>query len=533
MDAHPRVRIAAFNVLAQCLAKSDYFPRAGSALKWKSRWPALQRDVMSWRADVMSLSEVDRVDEWISFLESHGYATAFKRRGRKAYGQLIAWCFERFELVASAGADMNDIADTLSDGTLSEAVIHRLGTPRAAQRDTASEPTPPTTTATTDASRTAADTYRTDTVAMFVSLRLRDAPGHGIVVGSTHFYWAPDAGRVRAAQAATLQLLTADTLAAAAAAGAMSHQGPGDCTTRWHVVLGGDYNSRPAHDAYRVLCGNPLPTGCALPTGQAPPPQLDWDTGVQRGSASAPASVRSASDVEGGGGIDATQASDASPGQAASSDATPAAEGLQQSGGDSSTATAQADTTVSNSVNRAAWRRRLAAHMTRTADALCCTSTEDRSGASPASKRDGARVLRSAYALYRRGEGTRRIAGAGVACSVDAAAARSAGDGTAGGAVADAIMPTTATTMASLCDAGQGQCRCCACGDAAWEPEFTTHTGEAGFIDTIDYIFVSDATLTVTDAMPLPSASAVGAAGAPSAAFPSDHFPLVVELALH
>lgn len=107
------MRVASYNVLAQCLAKSSYFTFAEKAtLKWANRSKALAALVPS-LGDVICLSEVDYVPHWRATLEPE-YVLLHHMRGSKQYGQAIAYRRAQFRLIDTAACNFDDVADATS-----------------------------------------------------------------------------------------------------------------------------------------------------------------------------------------------------------------------------------------------------------------------------------------------------------------------------------------------------------------------------------------------------------------------------------
>ena len=239
-------RVCTYNVLAQCLAKSSYFPSSGPALKWKARFPRLCDTVTTQSADVLSLSEVDNILFWAPFLRSLGYSFAYKLRTGRAYGSLIAWRTSVFEAMGQAAAsDLNDLAVcglTVSDAPAPAAAI--IGTPR-------------------------------DATGLHVALRFRASTDAGLVVSTSHLYFDPAAAVLKSAQGGMLALC-AGTFGCRAAA-----QHPD--VRRWGHIVAGDFNSLPGHDAHLVfsLPGSvpftPGGVGGAASSGGSD--RLAWDCG--------------------------------------------------------------------------------------------------------------------------------------------------------------------------------------------------------------------------------------------------------------
>lgn len=252
----PQLRVAAYNVLAQALAKSSYFPYTkGNTLKWKARFPLLQRTIDGLGADVICLSEVDEIDQWRAWLSSTGFDSLFQQKPTKKWGSLIAWRRGSFELQRVAACDFNDVAVAVQEGLLDPAKL------------SADEPRSPS-------------HYARDGNGLVVALRPSSgspfaAQLDGILVGATHLYWDPAAASVKAAQAAQFRLCLGEALAEAVAAGSPSSASPtgpdslAAALSRWAVFVGGDMNSFPRSAPVQLLRRVPIPVSAGLASGSA------------------------------------------------------------------------------------------------------------------------------------------------------------------------------------------------------------------------------------------------------------------------
>lgn len=202
------VRIATYNVLAQTLATSKYFPYSGTALQAKHRLPALQARLLGLRADVCGISEA--YPEVLASLRASGYESFFVARSGRPYGVALTFNTSRVELLHSAALDFDDVANAL--------VEH--------QGDVGG----------------GVDTFRTNSVAAFAAFRVLDAPpGEGVfVVATAHLFWNPAQELVKAAQAVALKRAAAEFAAAHAPAGAP-------------LFVVGDFNSMPGSWTCSVL----------------------------------------------------------------------------------------------------------------------------------------------------------------------------------------------------------------------------------------------------------------------------------------
>ena len=256
MSLPTRVRIAAYNVLAQSLATSSFFPYAGSALKAKTRVPRLLARVDALDADVICLSEsfVDVLDG----LAAKGYDVSLARnRDGRNYGVAIAFRAATLELVGSAGASFDDVAEALLDGDGGAAAATGGG------EDRPFDARPPS-------------TYRTASLALFATLSVRETRAT-FSVATTHLFWDPKLEVVKAAQAVML------TEAAGEFAAAHAPTAP--------FFVCGDFNSMPGSWTCDVLqaAGGFAPAADASVDAAAR--VAGWDV-YQRGAAlDAPASV--------------------------------------------------------------------------------------------------------------------------------------------------------------------------------------------------------------------------------------------------
>lgn len=201
-------RVATYNVLAQTLATSRYFPYSGSALQAKHRLPALTGRLLGLRADVIGISEA--YPEVLASLHANGYESLFVPRVKREYGVALAYHSGRVELLQSAALDFDDVADSL------------IGN----QGDVGG----------------GADTFRTNSVAVFGAFRVIGAPtGEGVfVVAEAHLHWNPAQELVKSAQAVALKRAAAEFAAAHAPAKAP-------------LIIVGDFNSMPGSWTCSIL----------------------------------------------------------------------------------------------------------------------------------------------------------------------------------------------------------------------------------------------------------------------------------------
>lgn len=266
------LRFASYNVLAQTLAKSSFFPYVTepSTLKWKQRLPRLCDTMRRLNADILSLSEVDGEPfqaEYKAFFAEEGYSTLFQQRSGKNYGNMLAWKESRFQLVRAAVIDLDDLA---------VAVAHQLPGTEEFNRASAAR---------SDPLDIAQDFFR-GCVGMYAALRER-ATQQVVIVAGSHLFWNPSFANVKAAQAAAVYLAGAEFMWAvaaeeergkAAAAGGAAHGQPKPLP----FILGGDWNSTPHSAAMAALYS--IGTEEALQLQQATSAAVGGSIGVAAGA---------------------------------------------------------------------------------------------------------------------------------------------------------------------------------------------------------------------------------------------------------
>lgn len=543
------LRVGVYNVLAQTLAKSDYFPYVlNAALKLKNRWPALQRVILELDADVLLLSELDRVDEYKTFFTSHGYELVFRRRGAKLYGNGIAYRSSKLRLVKAASLDMNDLADCLAAGIADTAAWHVINGE--------------------DGGAASAEAhFRKDSVGVFAALAFKEqvpaSSPFGIVVACSHLYWDPSMAAVRSAQAASLLLGASDFAASIAAdAGNVEAASTGPSQTNaaaWPILVGGDFNSQPGTDSHRLLIREPLPLA---------------ESAVALGSAGG--SPASGSDAPGSGVAplvwDTLLAPPPAPRPQAPKTASP-----PSASGNGSDLTAPAPVAPAPRVlspGRRAWLERLSAFVGRAVSDVATKWSPSGGSPTDAPSSDGGPSSRgpslvSAYARHAQQSLTLQLGGFDGSTGLSAVhpsglprvgmelkhgappvplplsvRLADAGDSTTGGLVATRSDGTSAPVASPL------HAHSVLALDILAEPAMTTMT--QAFTECLDYLLFTPrvataASLAVTgngargpavttevvSVLPMPTVAEVtkdGDVAVPSRAHPSDHFPLVAEL---
>lgn len=214
-----RVRVCTYNVLAQHLAKSSFFPYAKPHLRQAARRERVLRAITAAGADVLFLQEVEQQDVWlVPRLSALGYATAFKQKTqRKRDGVMVAWRAAVLECLACRSVEFEH--EPGCDPTPAEAAAFDA---------------PPS----------------TGGVALAVALRPRACPALVIGAGTTHVWWVPAMKRVKNSQIARTAALMEATVREGAAAAAAA--GAGGAPAACALVLGADFNTSPGDEPYEL-----------------------------------------------------------------------------------------------------------------------------------------------------------------------------------------------------------------------------------------------------------------------------------------
>ncbi|GAA6002709.1 hypothetical protein JCM10207_007637 [Rhodosporidiobolus poonsookiae] len=257
-----RVKILSWNMLAQALVRRELFP-GSDFLKGKDRLPPLMQEVLYYSPDIACLQEVDRLSDHLPSLTlTHGY-TSFIGYRNKAHGLLIAHKNSVFNKVGERGIRLDDqpIDDTVPVSaapsrvatpapTEGSAPASGTATPAPEQNgaklegDKPAEERPPDAPSDdTKASRRAVGITRsTRNVGLFVALEFKDQPGKGVIVGTTHLFWAGEYVYERTRQTGIL-MREARRFRDEAGEGKFKD---------WPVFLAGDFNTQPLELTYRL-----------------------------------------------------------------------------------------------------------------------------------------------------------------------------------------------------------------------------------------------------------------------------------------
>ncbi|GAA5827265.1 hypothetical protein JCM11251_001199 [Rhodosporidiobolus azoricus] len=278
-----KVKIFSWNMLAQALVRRELFP-GSDYLKGKDRLPALMQEVTYYSPDIAVLQEVDRLSEHLpSLTRTHGY-TSFVGYRNKSHGLIIAHKQNVFSKVGERGIRLDDLP---IDDTNSSAAPSRLPTPASGEGERVATPASTETDAEAgaklqepaiasadapDADKTAAperpktekekeiearppdapsETLRasrraagisrvTRNVGLFVALEFKDEPGKGVIVGTTHLFWAGEYVYERTRQVGLLMREAKQF-----------REGKAEWKD-WPIFLAGDFNTQPYELTYRL-----------------------------------------------------------------------------------------------------------------------------------------------------------------------------------------------------------------------------------------------------------------------------------------
>ncbi|GAA6038585.1 hypothetical protein JCM8097_009432 [Rhodosporidiobolus ruineniae] len=264
-----KVKILSWNMLAQALVRRELFP-GSDYLKGKDRLPALMEEVLYYAPDIACLQEVDRLSEHLPSLTlTHSY-TSFVGYRQKAHGLLIAHKNSVFTKVGERGIRLDDLPinenapqeeeqEKGENGAVAEAEeagpskddpavavpngSEAQGKPLTEKEKeiAARPPDASSSSPTLRAPRAAAGISRvTRNVGLFVALEFKDQPGKGVIVGTTHLFWAGEYVYERTRQTGILMRE------------ARRFRESDEKWKDWPVFLAGDFNFQPFELTYRL-----------------------------------------------------------------------------------------------------------------------------------------------------------------------------------------------------------------------------------------------------------------------------------------
>lgn len=235
------IRVVSYNILAQVYVKSVLFPHSPSpCLRWKARSQAILERLLSLKADILCLQELDEFESFYKGqLDNYGYSSIYvKRSGKKRDGCGIFFRRERVELVSDEPIYYNDLVPNVeeiggeeahaSESTASSNEENISGEMKTEDRGDPNDPR---------------IRLKRDCVGIMAAFRVSDAPDKLIVLVNTHLYWDPDWADVKLAQAKYLV----------------------SCTLKFQIMLEkkfqfkspviicGDFNSMPGDQVYTYL----------------------------------------------------------------------------------------------------------------------------------------------------------------------------------------------------------------------------------------------------------------------------------------
>ncbi|KAH7429869.1 hypothetical protein KP509_09G069400 [Ceratopteris richardii] len=106
------IRLVSYNILAQVYVKSACFPHAPShCLRWKVRSRAILERLLSFKADILCLQELDEYETFYKTqMDDHGYSSIYvKRPGKKKDGCGIFYRRDRLSLIENKIIQYNDL----------------------------------------------------------------------------------------------------------------------------------------------------------------------------------------------------------------------------------------------------------------------------------------------------------------------------------------------------------------------------------------------------------------------------------------
>ncbi|KAJ8702712.1 RNA exonuclease ngl2 [Pleurotus ostreatus] len=203
------VKVFTWNLLAQCLVRRELFP-SSDCLKSGTREGMLHDELLTQRADVLFLQEVDRLEKIEPLLTKAGYKHQYGAGPNKKHGCMIAYTSGFAQL------DHRVIQYDNEDARVADTERTRRGS-----------------------------SFKTRNIGLLCALQSVRNPTQGIIAATTHLFWHPRYTYERARQAAILKRevnrFRADI-------------GRPD----WPCVVAGDFNFAPDDPVYSLLVGDTL-----------------------------------------------------------------------------------------------------------------------------------------------------------------------------------------------------------------------------------------------------------------------------------
>ncbi|GAA5988561.1 hypothetical protein JCM11641_004604 [Rhodosporidiobolus odoratus] len=244
-----KVKLFSWNMLAQALVRREVFP-GSDYLKGKDRLPPLMAQVSYYAPDIACLQEVDRLSTHLPSLTlTHGY-TSFVGYPNKAHGLVIAHKSSMFNKVGEKGIRLDHLA--VSSTSSPRPTANGTTPPPSTDEDSATQPDardgddarpPDAPSVDAKASRKQAGITRsTRNVGLFVALEFKDQPGKGVIVGTTHLFWAGEYVYERTRQTGILFREGRK----------FRDESEGGRWKDWPLLFAGDFNTQPYELAYRL-----------------------------------------------------------------------------------------------------------------------------------------------------------------------------------------------------------------------------------------------------------------------------------------
>ncbi|MCO5590468.1 hypothetical protein L7F22_044438 [Adiantum nelumboides] len=228
-------RIVSYNVLAQSYVKSANFPHSPSpCLRWKARSKALLERLLSFRADILCLQELDEFDSFFKGqLDSHGYSSIYvKRPGKKKDGCGIFYRRACISLMESEVIQYNDLVPQVGDSSVDPNACAGGASSNDESRDIdRGDPNDPRV------------RLKRDCVGIIAAFRTFHALDRTFIIANTHIYWDPDWVDVKLAQAKHL----------VARVSRFQSLLSNEIRVKIPVVICGDFNSTPGDQVYSYL----------------------------------------------------------------------------------------------------------------------------------------------------------------------------------------------------------------------------------------------------------------------------------------
>ncbi|KAI6007331.1 Endonuclease/exonuclease/phosphatase [Pisolithus albus] len=209
------VKVMTWNILAQCLMRSELFPTSGKARKAAERERMIYDELVYYDADIVCLQEADRQDKLFPVLNNAGYSYTYAAGPSKPHGCVVAYKQDMFRIVGKKVVQYDDV-EVRGNVTLN---------PRAR----------------------IASSRRTKNIGSLVALERVGTDRVGYIVATTHLFWHPAYTYERARQAG---LLLREVV------GWRDHMQ----LHNWPCIITGaaDFNFSPENPAYSLLVGDPL-----------------------------------------------------------------------------------------------------------------------------------------------------------------------------------------------------------------------------------------------------------------------------------